>query len=70
MATTEITKQSGVYSYQLPADVGNVLTVHGSLVGPSRIWSAAKRWQFHPSANTTTFPTGKALDVLDELVPG
>ncbi len=68
--STTITKSAPVLEYALPADVVDVIQVHSDTVGPSQINFANQHWRFNPSANTTRFPNGKSIQILDPVTPG
>jgi hypothetical protein len=44
--------------------------VVGETIGPSKIWFPMPRWRFNAHANTTDFPTGKSVQLMDDIVPG
>jgi len=69
-ATTEITRQAPVFEYAMPADAVDVWYVTGQLVGPTQIWQPLQRWRFNPMANTTSFATGKSIEIFDFVTPG
>jgi hypothetical protein len=58
------------YSYQIPAEVENVLSVTYSIVGPSKEWFPARGWQLDRTADSDAFSTGKSLSIYSEIVPG
>ena len=58
------------YSYQIPAEVQNVLSVTYSIVGPSKEWFPARGWQLDRTADSDAFTTGKSLSIYSEIVPG
>jgi hypothetical protein len=57
-------------TYSLPADTNAVFDVSWESVGPSLRWIPVKRWSLNQRANTTAFPTGKSVDILDAITPG
>lgn len=69
-ATTELTRISVQFEYELPADVADVWYVTGELIGPTRVWQPLPNWRFNPKAATSDFPSGKSLQQLDGVVPG
>ncbi|MFF6988351.1 hypothetical protein [Streptomyces sp. NPDC010273] len=69
-ASTEITKLAPVVEYALPADLSDVWYVTAQLTGPSQIWQPLPNWRYNPKADTTVFPSGKSLQVLDAVTPG
>jgi hypothetical protein len=58
------------YFYPLPAETEDVYDVTWDIIGPSRRWPRLDRWRFVSNANTTSYPTGKALDLMSSVVPG
>ena len=58
------------YSYQIPAEVQNVLSVTYSIVGPSKEWFPARAWQLDRTADSDAFATTKSLSIYSEIVPG
>ena len=69
-ASTTITFQAPKTTYALPADVNAVSDVSWQVVGPSRLWTPVKRWKFNQVVNTTTWATGKTIDIFDSITPG
>lgn len=70
IATTEINKLAPVFEYVLPAEAVGVHYVTIQTVGPSRVWHPGPRYRFNNNANTTDFPSGKSVQLLDGVVPG
>lgn len=68
--STTVTKSAPQYEYGLPVDVVDIIQVHSDTVGPSQINFANYHYRFNPMANTTRFPTGKSIQVLDPVTPG
>lgn len=68
--TAEITRSPVQYQYELPSDVSEVWYVTAQTVGPTKVWRPMVNWRFEPNADTTAFPTGKALQQLDFVTPG
>ena len=58
------------YSYQIPAEVQNVLSVTYSIVGPTKEWFPARGWQLDRVADDDAFSTGKSLSIYSAIVPG
>ncbi|GAA0936210.1 hypothetical protein [Actinocorallia libanotica] len=67
---TQIVHEGSVTTYELPATCAGVLSVRYETVGPSRAWQPVKRWNYNPNANTTTFPSGKSIDLWQGPIPG
>lgn len=57
-------------TYDLPADVDNVLAVMWSEIGPSQAWPQVRRWTFNHSASTGMFEHGKSLSIKEAVFPG
>lgn len=70
LAVTEITNLAPVFEYALPATANGVWYVVDQLVGPTKIWQPAPRWRYNPKSNTTDFPSGKSIQLLDGVTPG
>lgn len=58
------------YSYPLPVDAKGVLNVSWESIGPSKVWLPLRRFKFTARADATAFPTGKAIDLWNPVVPG
>lgn len=58
------------YQYALPAEAEDVWDVSWDVIGPTKRWPKLSRWRFVQNANTTAYPTGRALELLDSVVPG
>jgi hypothetical protein len=67
VATVELTVASTTWQYELPADCERVLAVEWRYNFPDG-WSTVKSWETSFSANTSDFPTGRAL-LIGEPVP-
>lgn len=65
-ATTTVTPSSVSVGYSLPADVEEVVSVDHEVDDISKTWGPVRRWRFESSADTTDFPTGKALFVFQD----
>lgn len=68
--TTNIEKLAPQLEYEMPAEALDVWYVANQLVGPSKVWQPAMNWRFNPEADTTYFPSGKSIQLLDGVVPG
>ena len=68
--TTEITNVSVVYEYGMPADALDVWAVADQTIGPSQVWMQGLNYRFNPTADVTSFPTGKSVQLFDPVVPG
>jgi len=69
-ATTEITKLSPVFEYQMPAAAQDIWYIVSDTVGPTQVHYPSPRWRFNPKAPTDDFPSGKSVQLLDFVVPG
>jgi hypothetical protein len=63
----EFTMSGGQATYNLPANVTDVLSVQWSVPGSSQYWQPSRRWQFNPNAPTVS-GTGRQLTVWDAQV--
>lgn len=71
VATTTFPATSpAIVTYELPADVEDVLTVKQKTLGPSKDWRVLQNWRFDREANTTEFPNGRTIDIWDSVTPG
>lgn len=59
-----------VTTYPLPAAAETVLKVAWQTTGPSGAWMPVKRYRFDYTADTTTYPTGRTIDIGDATTPG
>ena len=73
----EFPKIAARYEYPIPAAVEDVYKVTFNTIGPSALWQPAQRWRFATDASTTAgqvkptpAPTGKTLQISDDIVPG
>ena len=57
-------------SYDLAADVDRVLEVSWQTSGPTKVWEPIRHWRLETRANTTAFPSGRALEVADYIQSG
>lgn len=57
-------------TYELPADVEDVLTVKQQTLGPSRDWIELTRWRFDRAADVSEFSNGRSIDIDEPLTPG
>lgn len=67
---TEIIKLAPVFEYGLPAEAVGVHYITVQTIGPSKIWHPGPRWRYNPNSDTTAFPTGKSIQLMDDVVPG
>ena len=65
-----LSKVSVQYGYALPADCEEILSVGYATVGPSLIDPWARRWRYNNNADTSRFPSGKSIAVLEQITPG
>lgn len=68
--TTEVTKVSAVFEYELPAEATDIWYVTGETIGPTKVWQPLANYRFNPKANTDDFPSGKSIQLLDQITPG
>ena len=57
-------------AYDLASDVDRVLEVSWQTSGPTKIWEPVRHWRLETRANTTAFPSGRALEVNDYIQSG
>lgn len=57
-------------SYNMAADVLDVLTVQYNDIGPSQDWPVLSRWAFLANQDTSSFASGKALTFYEMPIPG
>jgi hypothetical protein len=61
---------AGRVSYPAPVGADSIISLSYELPGPSREWQRLSRWRFNYNANTDDFPSGKAIDVYESVLPG
>ena len=66
---TELTPDPSRITYELPADVQEVLTVRQQTIGPEGFWRPIHRYTSR-DASATEYATGKSLDIREGLHPG
>lgn len=64
------TVNSAVVTYPLPAAARRILGISWSYSGLSSYWYDVSGWRVDMSADTTQFPTGKSVSILDPMEPG
>ena len=69
-ASTTITSTAGVIEYELPAATEEVFDLHYDLNDTSEYWYPVRVWKFNPNANTTAFPNGKSISIMDAILAG
>jgi hypothetical protein len=70
LANTEVSYVAARMAYEVPAAVEQIHRVYWQTIGPSRVWLDIPDYQFVPDANTTSFPSGKALYIWSGVIPG
>jgi hypothetical protein len=70
ITTSEFPKIAVQYNYPVPATVDDILQVNYQVIGPSLTWPSMRRWRFDPNASPGTFPTGKSVNLQEEVTPG
>lgn len=70
LGQTEFSYVAARLAYELPSAVEQIHRVYWQTIGPSRVWLDVHDYQFVPDANTTSFPSGKALYVWGGIIPG
>lgn len=69
VTTTTITYDINQFAYELPADVEKVLEVKIRVTGSQRHWDRSRHWDYDMAADTTDFPSGKAIEIYTGNVP-
>jgi hypothetical protein len=70
VGTSKFPKVSVVFNYPLPADCEEVINVKYQLIGPSNIYPWCRSYRYDNTADTTTFPTGRSINILEDITPG
>jgi hypothetical protein len=70
VASTTLTANAAYTTYALPSNTEGVYEVTWQIVGPTREWQGIRRWKFNANPNTTTWPTGKTIDIFEDVTPG
>jgi hypothetical protein len=70
VAQTSITALGARLTYSLPAEAQDALNVSWQTPGPTQRWSPVRRYRVDKMADTTAFPTGKTIDIMEDVVPG
>lgn len=66
----EVSKLAPVFEYELPAATEGVWYIVSDTVGPTQVHYPSPRWRYNPMAPTSDFPSGKSIQLLDEVTPG
>jgi hypothetical protein len=69
-ATTTLTYNPAVTTYELPAGIEDITTLSWQSIGPSKEWIPINKWRMDPMANTTAFPSGSSVSIHDRITPG
>lgn len=70
VASTTMTADLSVGTYELPSTTEDVLDVFWQDIGDTGIWHPVKRYRFNPFANTTEYDTGKSIDIISGVAHG
>jgi hypothetical protein len=70
VAQTSITALGARLTYSLPAEAMDALNVSWQVPGPTQRWWPIRRYRVDKMADTTAFPTGKSIDIMEDVVPG
>jgi hypothetical protein len=57
-------------TYEIPAEVDEVLAISYQTTGPSKEWLPVRGWRIDKSANSTAFASGKSLTLNTPVEPG
>lgn len=68
-ATATIVKLSVVFGYELPG-ADEVISARYNIIGPSHTTPWVRRYRFDNAADTTVFPSGKAIWLGEDVTPG
>jgi len=69
-ATTTLTYNPAVTTYELPAGIEDITTLSWQAIGPSKEWIPINNWRMDPMANTTAFASGSSVSIHDRITPG
>jgi hypothetical protein len=69
-ATTTLTYNPAVTTYELPSGIEDITTLSWQSVGPSKEWIPITNWRMDPMANTTAFTSGNSVSIHDRITPG
>lgn len=64
------TYTAGIHAYELDATVDSILAVTWDVIGGSERWPAVRSWKYVSNADSTAFPSGKAIEIYSGIVPG
>ena len=70
LATTTITANAAVITYQMPTGTRQILDCSWQAPGVTEAWVPIRSYQLDSNANTTEFTTGKSVSIFDDVVPG
>jgi len=60
---TTFTDSSNIITYALPAEAQEIIKVTYDALGSTAQWPEIRSWSINFNANTTTWPTGKTIDL-------
>lgn len=69
-ATTTLTYNPAVTTYELPSGIEDITTLSWQAIGPSKEWIPINNWRMDPMANTTAFASGSSVSIHDRITPG
>ena len=69
VAVTSLSYDPMKVGYEMPTDTDDILKVSYQALGPSQDWLPVRTWNLDKNADTTYFPSGKALNILDSIYP-
>jgi hypothetical protein len=69
-ATTTLTYNPAVTTYELPVGIEDITTLSWQAIGPSKEWIPINNWRMDPMANTTAFASGSSVSIHDRITPG
>lgn len=68
VASVELVANSGLVTYELPAEVEQVLDVTYEQRDASGYWVPVRRYALDMNANTSTYPNGKTITVFEPVI--
>jgi hypothetical protein len=67
---TTIVSTTSISTYEVPADVEQILQVTYDELSPSGHWSPIRRWDLDMQADTTEYTTGKSITIFEPVLSG
>lgn len=70
VATTTLTTSSGKFGYELPAGTRGIISVEWENSAALNLFTPVRRYRLDQMADTTYFPSGVSLEIIDAVPPG